>query len=148
MSFISVSANFKDGRLLEKPGLPSFQPCPDIKNSEHPSSADLLHNSPFPITPAFTPDVAAIDQHPPKGQAPRYDLITAHVKTLPVIPRGTCVDEVKAYLKPPYLWPKIEVLSLRACMGVRLKGDLKAGEFSSLILKITVNCWGKMMENA
>ena len=57
-------------------------------------------------------------------------------QTLPVVPRGTRADEVKACLKSSYLWPKVQVRSLRVNMRVHLKGDFKAEEFSSLLLQI------------
>ena len=57
-------------------------------------------------------------------------------QTLPVVPRGTRADEVKACLKSSYLWPKIQVLSLRVNMRVHLKGDQGAEEFAKLLLHI------------
>lgn len=57
-------------------------------------------------------------------------------QTLPVVPRGTRADEVKACLKSSVLWPKVQVRSLRVNMWVHLKGSLKADEFSSLLLQI------------
>lgn len=53
-------------------------------------------------------------------------------QTLPVVLWGTCADEVRACLKSSYLWPRVNVLSLRVNMRVHLKGDLKAEEFSEL----------------
>ena len=50
--------------------------------------------------------------------------------------RGDDADEVKAWLKSSFLWPAVKVLSLRVSMRVHIKGDLKAEEFSALILKI------------
>ncbi|XP_050065323.1 uncharacterized protein LOC114130689 [Aphis gossypii] len=57
-------------------------------------------------------------------------------QTLPVIPRGSRADEVKACIKASYLWPLIEQLSLKKNMRVRLGGDVTAGKFSELLLKI------------
>lgn len=57
-------------------------------------------------------------------------------QTLPVIPRGTRADEIKACLKSSFLWPKIKILSLRVNMRVHLKGDLKSEEFSTLVLQV------------
>lgn len=57
-------------------------------------------------------------------------------QTLTVVPRGTQADEVKACLKSSYLWPKIQVQSLRVNLRVYLKGDSGAEEFSNLLLQI------------
>ncbi|XP_046681426.1 uncharacterized protein LOC124368195 [Homalodisca vitripennis] len=57
-------------------------------------------------------------------------------QTLPVVPRGTRADEVKTCVKRSVLWPKVQVCSLKINMRVHLKGSLKAGEFSSLLLEI------------
>lgn len=57
-------------------------------------------------------------------------------QTLPVISRGTRADEVKACLKSSVLWPKINMLSLKVNMRVYLEHNLKAEEFSNLLLNI------------
>ncbi|KAL4141823.1 hypothetical protein QTP88_004380 [Uroleucon formosanum] len=57
-------------------------------------------------------------------------------QTLPVIPRGSRADEIKACIKASYLWPLIELLSLNKNMRVHLGGDVTAGKFSELLLKI------------
>jgi len=57
-------------------------------------------------------------------------------QTLPVIPRGSRADEVKACIKASYLWPLIEQLSFKKNMRVHLGGDVTAGKFSELLLKI------------
>ncbi|XP_060874712.1 ATP-dependent DNA helicase pif1-like [Metopolophium dirhodum] len=57
-------------------------------------------------------------------------------QTLPVVPRGTRADEVRACLKSSYLWPKIQVKSLRVNMRVYLRGDPEAEDFSNLLLQI------------
>lgn len=57
-------------------------------------------------------------------------------QTLPVVPRGTRADEVRACVKSSYLWPKVQVLALRINMRVHLIGDPRANEFSSLLLDI------------
>ncbi|XP_071565387.1 uncharacterized protein [Temnothorax nylanderi] len=57
-------------------------------------------------------------------------------QTLPVVPRGTRADEVKACIKASHLWPLIWKLSLRKNMRVYLRGDVSAGQFSKLLLKI------------
>lgn len=64
-------------------------------------------------------------------------LLTGYFRqTLPVIPRGSRADEVKACIKASYLWPLIEQLSLKKNMRVHLGGDVTAGKFSELLLKI------------
>ncbi|XP_046145875.1 uncharacterized protein LOC114881245 [Osmia bicornis bicornis] len=57
-------------------------------------------------------------------------------QTLPVVPRGTRADEVKACVKASCLWSLISKLSLRQNMRVYLRGDISAGQFSELLLKI------------
>ncbi|KAG2457947.1 PIF1 helicase, partial [Polypterus senegalus] len=56
-------------------------------------------------------------------------------QTLPVVPRGTRTDEVKASLKSSYLWPQINVVTLKINMRVHLKRQ-KAEEFSALLMSI------------
>ncbi|XP_044591468.1 ATP-dependent DNA helicase RRM3-like [Cotesia glomerata] len=57
-------------------------------------------------------------------------------QTLPVVPRGTHADEIKACLKSSILWPNIKVLSLKVNMRVCLQNDLRAKEFSELLIDI------------
>lgn len=57
-------------------------------------------------------------------------------QTLPVIPRGTRADEVKACIKSSHLWSQVKILSLSVNMRVHLQSDLMAGEFSRLLLTI------------
>ncbi|XP_053595510.1 uncharacterized protein LOC128667831 [Microplitis demolitor] len=57
-------------------------------------------------------------------------------QTLPVVPRGTRADEVKACLKSSVLWPHVNVLSLKINMRVHLQHDLRAEEFSKLLIDI------------
>ncbi|XP_077264817.1 uncharacterized protein LOC143898893 [Temnothorax americanus] len=57
-------------------------------------------------------------------------------QTLPVVPRGTRADEVKACVKKSHLWSLIRKISIRKNMRVHLKGDVFAGQFSKLLLKI------------
>lgn len=45
-------------------------------------------------------------------------------QTLPVVPRGTRADEVKACIKSSILWPKVQVLSLKINMRVHLQRDM------------------------
>ena len=44
-------------------------------------------------------------------------------QTLPVVPRGTRADEVKACIKSSYFWPSIKKVNLKKNMRVHLKGD-------------------------
>lgn len=64
-------------------------------------------------------------------------------QTLPVVPRGTRADEVKACIKSSILWPKVQVLSLKINMRVHLQRDMGAEEFSDLLLDIGN---GKLLE--
>ncbi|XP_044597462.1 uncharacterized protein LOC123274027 [Cotesia glomerata] len=58
-------------------------------------------------------------------------------QTLPVVPRGTRrADEVKACLKSSVLWPHVNVLSLKINMRVYMLHDLRAEEFSKLLIDI------------
>lgn len=57
-------------------------------------------------------------------------------QTLPIIPKGTRANEVKACIKCSFLWPYVRKLSLIKNMRVHLKGDASAGIFSDLLLKI------------
>lgn len=64
-------------------------------------------------------------------------------QTLPVVPRGTRADEVKACFKSSILWPNVKILSLRVNMRVHLQHDMMAEEFSKLLLDIGD---GKLLE--
>lgn len=57
-------------------------------------------------------------------------------QTLPVVPRGTRADEIKACIKLSYLWPVIQKISLKKNMRVNLRGGVSAGQFSELLFKI------------
>ncbi|KMQ93370.1 hypothetical protein RF55_6534 [Lasius niger] len=57
-------------------------------------------------------------------------------QTLPVVPRGTRADEVKACIKLSYLWPVIQRISLKKNIRVNLRGGVSAGQFSELLFKI------------
>ncbi|XP_071579388.1 uncharacterized protein [Temnothorax nylanderi] len=57
-------------------------------------------------------------------------------QTLPIVPRGTRADEVKACVKKSHLWSLIKKISIRKNMRVHLKGDVFAGQFSKILLKI------------
>lgn len=43
-------------------------------------------------------------------------------QTLPVIPKGTKEDEMKACIKSSYLWPRVKKLKLKTNMRVALRG--------------------------
>ena len=55
-------------------------------------------------------------------------------QTLPVIPRGTMADELKACLKASYLWRHVRKLELKTNMRVHLQGDVSAGRFAEQLL--------------
>ncbi|XP_074099025.1 ATP-dependent DNA helicase pif1-like [Cotesia typhae] len=57
-------------------------------------------------------------------------------QTLPVVPRGTRTDEVKACIKSSILWPSVKVISLTINMRVHLQPNLKAEEFSKQLINI------------
>ncbi|XP_067950490.1 ATP-dependent DNA helicase PIF1-like [Watersipora subatra] len=57
-------------------------------------------------------------------------------QTLPVIPRGTPAEELKACLKGSYIWHCVEVCKLTTNMRVHLGGDDALGEFSAQLLNI------------
>ncbi|XP_044578499.1 uncharacterized protein LOC123261058 [Cotesia glomerata] len=57
-------------------------------------------------------------------------------QTLPVVPRGTRADEVKASIKSSILWPSVKVLSLTINMRVHLQPNSKAEEFSKILIDI------------
>lgn len=57
-------------------------------------------------------------------------------QTLPVIPKGTKADELKACLKASPLWRHVAKLHLTVNMRARLFGDQSAADFSSQLLSI------------
>ncbi|CAF3061617.1 unnamed protein product [Rotaria sp. Silwood2] len=57
-------------------------------------------------------------------------------QTLPVIPKGTMADELKACLKSSYLWRHVVPLKLSTNMRVHLQGDVSAGRFAEQLLAI------------
>ncbi|XP_026744780.1 ATP-dependent DNA helicase PIF1-like, partial [Trichoplusia ni] len=57
-------------------------------------------------------------------------------QTLPVIPRGTRADEVRACLKSSHLWHYIIPLHLTLNMRAQIGGNQNAQEFSELLLEI------------
>ncbi|XP_037809132.1 ATP-dependent DNA helicase PIF1-like [Lucilia sericata] len=57
-------------------------------------------------------------------------------QTLPVVPRGSRADKVKACIKSSNLWQHTLKLSLHENMCVHLRGDNSAPQFSEILLKI------------
>uniref|UniRef100_A0A0L8HZL3 ATP-dependent DNA helicase n=1 Tax=Octopus bimaculoides TaxID=37653 RepID=A0A0L8HZL3_OCTBM len=57
-------------------------------------------------------------------------------QTLPVIPKGTRADEVRACLKSSTLWPQVKMLSLSTNMHVHLLGDSTSAAFAEDILAL------------
>ena len=57
-------------------------------------------------------------------------------QTLPVIPKGTMADELKACLKTSYLWRHVHKLELKTNMRVHLQGDVAAGQFAQHLLRL------------
>lgn len=55
-------------------------------------------------------------------------------QTLPIVPRGTMVDELKACLKASYLWIYVRKLELKTNMRVYLQDDVDAGNFPQQLL--------------
>ena len=57
-------------------------------------------------------------------------------QTLPVVPKGTMADELKACLKSSHLWRHVKALTLSTNMRVHLQGDVSAGQFAEQLLAI------------
>ena len=57
-------------------------------------------------------------------------------QTLPIVPRGTAADEIKACLKSSYLWRYVHTLSLSTNMRVHILGDIEAGTFATKVLEV------------
>jgi len=57
-------------------------------------------------------------------------------QTLPVVPKGTMADELKACLKSSYLWRHVHTLGLKTNMRVHLQGDVDAGQFAGQLLSL------------
>ena len=57
-------------------------------------------------------------------------------QTLPVIPKGTMADELKACLKASYLWRHVHTLELKTNMRVHLQRDIAAGQFAQQLLSL------------
>jgi ATP-dependent DNA helicase PIF1 len=57
-------------------------------------------------------------------------------QTLPVIPKGTMADELKACLKASYLWRYVHKLGLKTNMRVHLQGDMAVGHFAQQLLNL------------
>jgi ATP-dependent DNA helicase PIF1 len=69
-------------------------------------------------------------------------------QTLPVIPRGTKADEIKACLKSSYLWKNVQLLKLSTNMRARLNGDKDSAEFAAKLLHLgegRVKCDGERL---
>ena len=58
-------------------------------------------------------------------------------QTLPVIPRGTKADQLKACIKASYLWQHVKQLKLIINMRVHLHRDQSAARFSQKLLQIS-----------
>lgn len=57
-------------------------------------------------------------------------------QTLPVVPRETRADEVKACIKSSILWPSVKFLTLAINMRVNLQPNSKANEFPKILIDI------------
>uniref|UniRef100_UPI00358E6312 ATP-dependent DNA helicase PIF1-like n=2 Tax=Myxine glutinosa TaxID=7769 RepID=UPI00358E6312 len=57
-------------------------------------------------------------------------------QTLPVIPKGTPADELRACLKESYIWRRVEKLHLSTNMRVALNRDVSAGQFPKVLLQL------------
>ncbi|GFW26081.1 ATP-dependent DNA helicase [Trichonephila clavipes] len=57
-------------------------------------------------------------------------------QTLPIVTRGTTVDQINACLKKSYLWHHVEKFSLTTNMRSHIQGDLSAGQFANKLLQI------------
>ncbi|CAK1584525.1 unnamed protein product [Parnassius mnemosyne] len=55
---------------------------------------------------------------------------------LPVVPKGTRAEEVKACLKRSTLWPLIKILKVSKNMRVHLGEKESAGGFANLLLEM------------
>ena len=57
-------------------------------------------------------------------------------QTLPVIPRGTKADELKACLKSSVLWKHVKLLKLSTNMRAHLHGDHLSQQFANTVLQL------------
>lgn len=57
-------------------------------------------------------------------------------QTLPMIPKGTMADEVKACLKYSYLWRHVSTHKLTTNIRVHLQGDTAADQFAQQLLSL------------
>uniref|UniRef100_UPI00358FB29D uncharacterized protein n=1 Tax=Myxine glutinosa TaxID=7769 RepID=UPI00358FB29D len=55
---------------------------------------------------------------------------------LPVIPKGTPADELRACLKESHIWRRVEKLHLSTNMRVALNRDVSAGQFPKVLLQL------------
>jgi len=62
--------------------------------------------------------------------------VRCRTKDLPIVPRGTAADEIKACLKSSYLWRYVHTLSLSTNMRVHILGDIEAGTFATKVLEV------------
>uniref|UniRef100_UPI00358E62D1 uncharacterized protein n=1 Tax=Myxine glutinosa TaxID=7769 RepID=UPI00358E62D1 len=56
-------------------------------------------------------------------------------QTLPVIPRGTRADEIRACLKSSFLWHHVKTMTLSTNMRARLFGDQLSAQFAQNLLQ-------------
>ena len=57
-------------------------------------------------------------------------------QTLPIVPKGTTADELKACLKSSYIWSSVHKLKLTINMRAVILGDEAAEQFSEEPLSI------------
>ena len=57
-------------------------------------------------------------------------------QTLPVIPKGTKADEIRAFLKSSSLWTNVKIFKLSTNMRVYLFGDQLSGQFAKNLLQV------------
>ena len=57
-------------------------------------------------------------------------------QTLPVIPKGTKADEIRASLKSSSLWTNVKIFKLSTNMRVYLFGDQLSGQFAKNLLQV------------
>jgi len=57
-------------------------------------------------------------------------------QTLPIIPRGTMTDEIKACIKSSQLWRYLKSMKLQTNMRVQQSNDFDSKQFSDYLLSI------------
>ncbi|GFT79697.1 ATP-dependent DNA helicase [Trichonephila clavipes] len=65
-------------------------------------------------------------------------------QTLPIIPRSTLADELRACLKSSILWRHLQKLTLKTNMRVQLQRDASAGNFAKQLMDIEMGEWKLM----